>query len=50
MVGYGAERFFTVTSFYEYGHYRGDSVAEIASVRFLPPWQEADAALAKGTR
>lgn len=31
VVGYGAKRFFTVTSFYEYGHYRGDSVAEIAS-------------------
>ena len=31
VVGYGAKRFFTVNSFYEYGHYRGDSVAEIAS-------------------
>jgi cytochrome c553 len=30
-VGYGAKRFFTVSSFFEYGHYRGDSVAEIAS-------------------
>ena len=29
--GYGAKRFFTVNSFYEYGHYRGNSVAEIAS-------------------
>jgi cytochrome c553 len=31
VVGYGAKRFFTANSFYEYGHYRGDSVAEIAS-------------------
>ncbi|HWJ18457.1 c-type cytochrome [Bradyrhizobium sp.] len=31
VVGYGAKRFFTVNSFYEYGHYRGDSVADIAS-------------------
>jgi cytochrome c553 len=31
VVGYGAKRFFTVNSFYEYGHYRGDSVAQIAS-------------------
>jgi cytochrome c553 len=31
VVGYGAKRFFTVSSFYEYGHYRGDSAAEIAS-------------------
>ena len=30
-VGYGAKRFFTASSFYEFGHYRGDSVAEIAS-------------------
>lgn len=30
-VGYGAKRFFTVSTFYEFGHYRGDSVAEIAS-------------------
>jgi cytochrome c553 len=29
-VAYGAKRFFTVNSFYEYGHYRGNSVAEIA--------------------
>jgi cytochrome c553 len=29
--GYGAKRLFTVYSFYEYGHYRGDSVAEIAA-------------------
>ncbi len=29
--GYGAKRFFTDDSFYEYGHYRGNSVAEIAS-------------------
>jgi cytochrome c553 len=29
--GYGAKRLFTVESFYEYGHYRGNSVAEIAS-------------------
>ncbi len=29
--GYGAKRLFTVASFYEYGHYRADSVAEIAS-------------------
>ena len=31
VVAYGAKRFFTVNSFYEYGHYRGDSVAAIAS-------------------
>ena len=31
VVGYGAKRFFTVNSFYEYGHYRGNSVADIAS-------------------
>ncbi len=30
-VGYGAKRFFTADSFYQYGHYRGDSVAEIAA-------------------
>jgi cytochrome c553 len=30
-VAYGAKRFFTADSFYEYGHYRGNSVAEIAS-------------------
>ncbi len=30
-IAYGAKRFFTVGSFYEYGHYRGDSVAAIAS-------------------
>lgn len=31
VLAYGAKRFFTVDSFYEYGHYRGSSVAEIAS-------------------
>lgn len=31
VVVYGAKRFFTVDSFYEYGHYRGNSVAAIAS-------------------
>ena len=31
VAGYAAIRFFTDSSFYEYGHYRGDSVAEIAS-------------------
>jgi cytochrome c553 len=31
VVGYGAKRFFTVNTFFEYGHYRGDSVAEIAA-------------------
>jgi len=30
-VAYGAKRYFTVDSFYEFGHYRGDSVAQIAS-------------------
>jgi cytochrome c553 len=30
-VGYSAKRFFTAKSFYEFGHYRGDSVAAIAS-------------------
>src|SRR6516165_8270837 len=28
---YAAMTFFTADSFYKYGHYRGDSVAEIAS-------------------
>jgi cytochrome c553 len=31
VIAYGAKRVFTVSTFYEYGHYRGDSVAEIAS-------------------
>jgi cytochrome c553 len=31
VAGYGAKRFFTVDSFYQYGHYRGNSVADIAS-------------------
>jgi cytochrome c553 len=31
VLGYGAKTFLTVDSFYEYGHYRGSSVAEIAS-------------------
>jgi cytochrome c553 len=31
LIGYAAKRLFTVASFYQYGHYRGDSVAEIAS-------------------
>lgn len=31
VLAYGAKKFFTVDSFYQYGHYRGDSVAEIAS-------------------
>ncbi len=31
VIAYAAKRFFTASSFYEYGHYRGDSVAEIAS-------------------
>ncbi|THD45591.1 MAG: c-type cytochrome [Bradyrhizobium sp.] len=31
LLAYGAKKFFTVDSFYQYGHYRGDSVAEIAS-------------------
>jgi cytochrome c553 len=31
VAAYGAKRFFTVDSFYEYGHYRGNSVADIAS-------------------
>jgi cytochrome c553 len=30
-LAYGAKQFFTADSFYEYGHYRGKSVAEIAS-------------------
>ena len=30
-VAYAAKVFFTADSFYAYGHYRGDSVAEIAS-------------------
>lgn len=32
-VAYAGKQFFTVKSFYEFGHYRGDSVAEIASDR-----------------
>lgn len=31
VLAYGAKQFFTVNSFYQYGHYRGDSVAAIAS-------------------
>jgi len=31
LAAYGAKRFFTVDTFYEYGHYRGAAVAEIAS-------------------
>ena len=31
VAAYGAKIFFTADSFYEYGHYRGNSVAEIAS-------------------
>jgi cytochrome c553 len=31
VLAYGAKQFFTVGSFYEYGHYRGKSVAEIAA-------------------
>ena len=31
LLAYGAKQFFTVDSFYEYGHYRGTSVAEIAA-------------------
>lgn len=31
VLAYGAKKYFTVDSFYQYGHYRGDSVAEIAS-------------------
>ena len=31
LLGYAAKRFFTPASFYQYGHYRGASVAEIAS-------------------
>jgi cytochrome c553 len=30
-LAYGAKRYFTVDSFYDYGHYRGRSVEEIAS-------------------
>lgn len=30
-LAYGAKQFFTVDSFYQYGHYRGNSVAAIAS-------------------
>ena len=31
VLAYAAKQFFTPASFYQYGHYRGDSVAEIAS-------------------
>lgn len=31
VLAYAAKQFFTAKSFYQYGHYRGDSVAEIAS-------------------
>ncbi len=30
VIGYAARTYFTADSFYEYGHYRGASVAEIA--------------------
>jgi cytochrome c553 len=33
VLAYGAKRFFTADSFYEYGHYRGKSVAEIAAAK-----------------
>jgi cytochrome c553 len=33
VLAYGAKRFFTADSFYEYGHYRGKSVAEIAGAK-----------------
>lgn len=38
-VAYGAKQYFTVASFYEYGHYRGNSVASIASQKpkFMGP-------------
>lgn len=31
VLAYGAKKFFTANSFFQYGHYRGNSVAEIAS-------------------
>jgi len=31
VLAYGAKQFFTVSSFYQYGHYQGNSVAAIAS-------------------
>jgi len=31
VLAYAAKQFFTAASFYQFGHYRGDSVAEIAS-------------------
>lgn len=39
-VAYAAKVFFTADSFYRYGHYRGDSVAEIASDK--PKFKGAD--------
>jgi cytochrome c553 len=39
-VGYAAKVFFTADSFYAYGHYRGNSVAEIASEK--PKYKGSD--------
>jgi len=39
VVAYAAKEYLTVDSFYEYGHYRGDSVAEIAADK--PKYQGA---------
>jgi len=38
-IAYGAKQYFTVASFYLYGHYRGNSVADIASEKpeFMGP-------------
>jgi len=33
VVAYGAKQFFTTDSFYEFGHYRGKSVAQIAAAK-----------------
>ena len=40
VIAYAAKRYFTVDSFYQWGHYRGDSVAEIASDK--PKFQGSD--------
>jgi cytochrome c553 len=40
VVAYAGKEFLTVDSFYQYGHYRGDSVAEVAADK--PKYQGAD--------
>ena len=36
VLAYAAKNFFTADSFYEYGHYRGKSIVEIAAEKPIP--------------